>query len=632
VAFKYRLLIVFGILAILPLLVAGWVIQQVASSARVQRVDDQLVSTLSSSVATYRSEVGGLQKLTAVVAVMPDVQHALAARDRSNLTALLADVSRQAPHGVAIVAATPGGKVLAGRPPSAPAVRLTTNTPQGRIDAYLPYAVLARDVSQDAGSDQVTAVVHSGTAYLRDGSTAAAVQPVLGRPFVLSLGGRSLRAAARPVGVPGAAQALIVGYPKSKLDAGIDHVRLITAAILGIGSLLILLLAGMLLRSLLLTMREYAAKAEAIRQGHFDQRVPVVGNDEFAQFGRAFNGMSAELDRRIRELETERARVRDVNERFGKALEATHDVTGLLEIVLDSAMQLAGARGGRLLVTDEGSNQLVQQLRIGEVGAADAMLDAPVRLGEGVEGRALQSLMPANQQEPVPALCVPLVKEDRVLGLLTVVEPEHGAFDADASRSVGALAAQGAVAIENARLHRLIQKQAKTDGLTGLANHREFEEQLSREVERAQRFGVPVALIVFDLDDFKLINDRFGHLAGDAVLRSVAATTRSCTRDIDHAARYGGEEFAVILPHTSLDGAARLAERLRQSIAEAAVPAGGGREVRVTSSFGVAAVPGDALTQVELVAAADAALYRAKQAGKNRIAIGPAQPAATPGA
>ena len=234
----------------------------------------------------------------------------------------------------------------------------------------------------------------------------------------------------------------------------------------------------------------------------------------------------------------------------------------------------------------------------------------------------LQTLRPALQREPEPMVSAPLQSTRSMIGLITLVDPELGQFRDEDGETLQALAAQGAIAIDNARMHRLITKQASTDGLTGLANRREFQDQLRREIERAQRFGLPLALILLDLDDFKLVNDRFGHLAGDSVLRAVASTVKSGIREIDCAARYGGEEFAIILPGATSEGAARLAERLRIAIAERPATAADGRPVRMTSSFGVAAMPEDATTQVELVAVADGALYAAKEAGKNRVVLG----------
>ncbi len=290
------------------------------------------------------------------------------------------------------------------------------------------------------------------------------------------------------------------------------------------GLLLLLIGAGaaFAVRSLTHTLRVFKDGIRAVAAGRFDQRLPVSGTDEFSQFGEVFNQMSSQLEERIEELDSERRRVQEFGQRFGAALAATHDVAGLLEIVVDSAVQLARAQGARLLVADEGTDVLVEQLRRGELGAAAGLLDAPVRYGEGIEGRALQTRQAVIGDEPMPLLAAPLVAEERVLGLLTLVGDPDRPFGRDDAERVGSLVGQGAVAIENARLHRLIQKQAKTDPLTQLLNRREFEEQLAREVERAQRFGTPVGLVVLDLDDFKLINDRFGHLAGDGVLKAAA--------------------------------------------------------------------------------------------------------------
>jgi diguanylate cyclase (GGDEF)-like protein len=166
---------------------------------------------------------------------------------------------------------------------------------------------------------------------------------------------------------------------------------------------------------------------------------------------------------------------------------------------------------------------------------------------------------------------------------------------------------------------RRVASQAATDGLTHLANRRSFDDELALEWRRAERIGDSLALVLVDLDDFKSVNDRFGHQAGDAVLRRVAAILQSGARQADLAARYGGEEFAVLAPETNLIGATKLAERLRADLEAASIELPDGRELQVTASFGVA-VKAELEGAEQLVAAADEALYDAKRAGKNRVA------------
>jgi diguanylate cyclase (GGDEF)-like protein len=169
-------------------------------------------------------------------------------------------------------------------------------------------------------------------------------------------------------------------------------------------------------------------------------------------------------------------------------------------------------------------------------------------------------------------------------------------------------------------LHELTSEQAVTDELTGLSNQRQFRELLGNEVARATRFGHPLSLLMLDIDDFKAVNDRHGHLQGDDVLAAVAAAIAAEVREVDEPARYGGEEFAVVLPETDPAGAAELAERIRSSIAADGVPArAGGGTVSVTASIGVAGLGGKAEDAEGLVAEADEALYEAKKGGKDRV-------------
>jgi diguanylate cyclase (GGDEF)-like protein len=169
---------------------------------------------------------------------------------------------------------------------------------------------------------------------------------------------------------------------------------------------------------------------------------------------------------------------------------------------------------------------------------------------------------------------------------------------------------------------RRVASQAATDGLTGLANRRSFDAGLALEWRRAD--GDSLALVLVDLDDFKSINDKLGHQAGDAVLRRVAVILDSGARQGDLAARYGGEEFALLAPETDLAGATKLAERLRADLEAATIELPDGGELGVTASFGVA-VKGELERAEQLVAAADEALYEAKRNGKNQVVAGDPQ-------
>ena len=182
------------------------------------------------------------------------------------------------------------------------------------------------------------------------------------------------------------------------------------------------------------------------------------------------------------------------------------------------------------------------------------------------------------------------------------------------------LAGQAVVSIENASLHETVERQAVTDDLTGLANMRAFTSILDRELERSRRFETPLGLVMMDIDDFKRVNDTYGHQQGDEVLAQVAGVLRGISRDLDAPARYGGEELAVVLPQTDAEGAALLAERMREGVEALRVPrVRGGGSLGVTASFGVASVPDTAADRKSLIAAADTALYRAKRTGKNRV-------------
>jgi diguanylate cyclase (GGDEF)-like protein len=289
--------------------------------------------------------------------------------------------------------------------------------------------------------------------------------------------------------------------------------------------------------------------------------------------------MADQLQARLRELDEERRRLREATMRFGEALAATHDVDGLLRAIVETAVESTGAKGGLL---------------IGEAGEI-------FRMGD-----------PASGRETIE---FPLTAGREKFGKLILFADE---FSDDARETAGWLVGHGVIALENARLHRTVQRQALVDSLTGLANRRLCEAALEKEMARAQRFNEPLALILADLDNFKSVNDAYGHAAGDEVLREFARTLQGCIREIDLAGRWGGEEFIVILPGTDLAGGAKLAERIRAELATRVAVSPAGEHLTTTASFGVADYDG-AGTPADLLGAADSALYAAKRAGKNRV-------------
>jgi diguanylate cyclase (GGDEF)-like protein len=210
-------------------------------------------------------------------------------------------------------------------------------------------------------------------------------------------------------------------------------------------------------------------------------------------------------------------------------------------------------------------------------------------------------------------LSIPLIAAGERFGTLELV---GDSFSKEERMNAASLAAHAVVALENARLHGMVERQALVDGLTGLANRRAAAAALHAEAAQSERLETPLSIVLADLDGFKDVNDEHGHAVGDEVLRAFADVLRETVRESDVAGRWGGEEFLLLLPGADLDGAAQFAERVRSALAARRIPSA--PELRVTASFGVAEYAGESNSE-QLVAAADSALYRAKRGGKDRV-------------
>jgi diguanylate cyclase (GGDEF)-like protein len=305
-----------------------------------------------------------------------------------------------------------------------------------------------------------------------------------------------------------------------------------------------------------------------------------------------------------------------------------------LKLVLDNAIKVTGTEAGSIALLDESSNEIA--IKTAKGFSEDFMHTHRWKIRpEGMTAKILSRTEPfilSNAlKEPTfnnpialregirSLIAVPLYFNDKIIGILYVDDFEVRTFSESEVRLVSILATQAAIAINNAQMHEKAKWLAITDGLTEVYNHRFFQEQLSKEIKRAERYNHSISIIMMDLDYFKEYNDFFGHKKGDEVLKIIARLLTECTRKSDLVPRYGGDEFVVILPETQKEKALELAERIRAKIeGSVLVKAEEFENGNLTISLGVASYPDDAKTAGELIDKVDEVLYLAKRTGKNK--------------
>jgi diguanylate cyclase (GGDEF)-like protein len=580
-SFKVKLVAYFLLLSLLPLAAAFWGFSAVASKSETRRVDARLQAGLRATLATYQEALTAADKAAAQLARDPAFQRALVRRDRVVLERML----RNRPH-LAVEAA---GFRVGPADPSAARREVSVVGPggaRGAVIATVPLDTgLARRLETRSGLEAEDHVIFleggqivSGPAGLR-----GRFEALSGKTRTVSIGGERYRVLIAGSLEEHPATTIGVISPQAQIDAANRDAtnRLLVGLISSL--LLVACVAYLEGRAIVRTIRRLVDAARAIAQGDLKQRVPVQGRDELALLGRTFNQMAYQLQTRLDELESGRGRLRDVISRFGEALGATHDPDQLMRLIVEAAIEATSASGGILV---------------------------------GSSGELVKSGYPDRGSERIE---VPLQAGSVSFGSLMLFGDK---FEDEDRMTAVSLASHAVVALDNARLHRIVEQQALVDGLTGLPNRRQCEDRLAGELARVDRFGGPLAIVVADLDWFKDINDRYGHPAGDSVLREFGTLLGETVRDVDLAGRWGGEEFLLILPGTNLEGGAEVAERIRIALRGQMMLAVDGTPIPVTASFGVAATP-PAKTASELFAAADSAMYEAKRAGRNRVQTAP---------
>lgn len=334
------------------------------------------------------------------------------------------------------------------------------------------------------------------------------------------------------------------------------------------------------------------------------------------------------LERRAKELST----LRDL----GAAVQETREGEGVFERILDSIAEVSDYETCTIFVLDRETGELTVRATRGEV--VNPIDDVAFAMGRGI------SAWVAHEKRPIvvadlrsdprlrPLLTediearsfasIPLLSGRRIVGVINISHTKPNRFTQRELEILGIIASQAAVSIEKSLAYENLELLAITDPLTRAYNRRYLELRLEEELARAKRYGVPLSLMMLDIDRFKRVNDEFGHSVGDDALKELVDVVSGIVRETEIISRYGGEEFIVVLPQTGGEHGAAVAERARQTVEEhlfcdESTPDG----IRLTVSAGVAMYPSDAAAAKALIEAADLALYDAKRAGRNRVAV-----------
>ncbi len=368
-------------------------------------------------------------------------------------------------------------------------------------------------------------------------------------------------------------------------------------------------------------IRRLMAGVRQLGTGDLSVRIPVRGRDELGELASGFNQMAGDLGTSLEEIRNKNAElsvVYSILERLTKTI----DLVELKEIILQTLIDVLESDRVLLMsnLTPHQSREILIRTRgverIHRITEAEERGTLPECFPSDVAGRWEQGELhdPFVTSDKHVAV-VPVRIRQTNLGLILIQRDRPLKHSEANQQLLAALAEHIGVAFENARLYTL----AITDELTQLFTVRCFQNRAEECISRFQRYEQTFGVLMLDLDHFKRVNDEWGHPVGDEVLRRVAGSLLRSIRAVDSAYRYGGEEFALLLPEIDLSGARIVAERVRQTIQQLEMPVAGERTLNITVSIGIAICPENGRSVQELVAAADAALYEAKRAGRNRV-------------
>lgn len=639
---RRRLTLLVALAIVVPITVVGVMVVNLIGNEGDGRTLDRLRLTSAFAMSTLETDADRLERRAQTLADDADL---LATLDGSAPDARLDAILREALDEQlvdAVAVADPRGEVLGG----------------ARRDAVLAEGAETPSLEEVAAGGSPVAIVASaaapfGTVHVatwldnsrlgalaraesvaitlvsEDGDVLATTDDIgplperrLAGEFSARFGDRERFAVASPVA--GGAAALLVSSPPDSAGSRSSLVAILGALLVVL--LILVVLVGHVVSGLVTGPVDALVEgARAVSRGDLSQRVDVKGDVELVALGQAFNQMTDNLRQYVTQLQQSRSEFQSAISRLGDVLVSTHDIGGILEVVLEAATLTLKAD---LAVFYE-RIAMPARIRASAVWGGDHTLPDIELNGAGVAGTSAKELVPVtfpgtgwlDLAEPVvsSAIAVPVMSDNRLFGVLAVYGRQNeSVFSADDVDTLLTLARQAEVAIGNVMLHDETRRQARTDGLTGLWNRREFELRAGEAVKEAERFDEPFGIVLVDIDNFKLVNDRYDHTTGDAALIWIASRLSEATREIDVVARWGGEEFIVLLPRAGLDETAMVAERVRAAV-EREPMVDNTLSIPLTVSIGFAVRPHDGVSADDLFKAADAALLHAKRSGKNRV-------------
>jgi diguanylate cyclase (GGDEF)-like protein len=641
-SFRTWLRVFFFSIVIIPMIAVAFVLFKLTGDSETGRADAGIAAGLRNAFAIYTDDARQATPTLRKAARDRGLRAALLAHDNHAAAGRMDALLRTDPAIASIAFYSPAGKRLAAAgSPDAVAPRSAPLTgPNGRRVGTLSLSVtypdeFVRDVQRISGREASIFRQGQRLASTLHGTSGS---PELGSPDAsrnFDIHGSDYRGRVDRITEPvGAPVDIAVFREAGAIHHDIADSRLLIGVILAAVLLGALGFSALVVRALQNQIGKFLEAARRLARGDFAHPVPTAGRDEFAALGEEFNSMSEQLAAKIDEVERKRRELEETIRRVGDAFASGLNPQQVAELTIQSALDACEAKAGRVLALDA---RVFSSISTGalEGTLAEALVSAekaafrprPAVGQELLDGAEEEELRRAFTARVDGAHAIAVVMSARLgpsatpqyVGVVSIAR-QGREFKRQEEELLEYLAGQAVVSIENASLHETVQRQAVTDELTGLSNLRELHTVLDREVERSRRFASPLGLVMLDIDNFKMVNDTYGHQQGDEVLAAVASVLREHSRDIDEPARYGGEELAVVLPQTDSEGAAQLAERMREAVERLRVSAASGNgKLAITASFGVASIPDSAGDKGSLIAAADAALYRAKRGGKNRV-------------